>query len=208
MLVWRILVELQVPGAMFAAAIFALHPVNVESVAWISQLKGLLSLLLALLSLLFFLAHETAGGLVALALAMGAFVLSTLAKGMVITLPVVLLACAWWQRGRIGRRDLLRVLPYVLIGAVMAGDGGLDATADGSTIRRALRRLLEPSRRCGLRRVVLPLEADLAAGPMFHLSALVSSTTGTYSRYLPGRAVGDSCLRWRGGDAVPGAGRS
>ena len=54
-------------------------------------------------------------------LAIGAFLLSTLAKGMVITLPVVLLACAWWQRGRIERRDLLRVLPYLLVGAVMAG---------------------------------------------------------------------------------------
>ena len=48
--VWRILVHLKAPGAMFAAALFALHPVNVESVAWISQLKNVLSLLLALLS--------------------------------------------------------------------------------------------------------------------------------------------------------------
>jgi tetratricopeptide (TPR) repeat protein len=120
LLLWRILVQLRIPGAMFAAAIFALHPVNVESVAWISQLKGLLSLMLALVSVLLFLAHERQGGWWRWALAIGAFALSTLAKGMVITLPLVLLACAWWQRGRIGRRDLLRVLPYLLIGAVMA----------------------------------------------------------------------------------------
>ncbi len=119
LLVWRILVQLRVPGAMFAAAIFVLHPVNVESVAWITQLKGLLALLLGLVSVLFFLAHERLGGWWRLALAIAAFGFSALAKGMLITLPVVLLACAGWQRGRIERRDLLRVLPYLLIGAVM-----------------------------------------------------------------------------------------
>ena len=121
LLVWRILVQLGVPAAMFAAAIFALHPVNVESVAWITQLKGLLALLLGLVSTLFFLAYERLGGWWRWALAIAAFALSALAKGMLITLPVVLLACAWWQRGRIERRDLLRVLPYLLIGAVMSG---------------------------------------------------------------------------------------
>jgi tetratricopeptide (TPR) repeat protein len=40
---------------------------------------------------------------------------------MVITLPLVLLACAWWRRGSITRRDIVRVVPYVLIGALMAG---------------------------------------------------------------------------------------
>src|SRR5438105_2410823 len=62
LLVWRILLALRVPAAMLAAAIFALHPVNVESVAWIAQLKTVLSLMLALVSVLFFLAHEQRGG--------------------------------------------------------------------------------------------------------------------------------------------------
>jgi tetratricopeptide (TPR) repeat protein len=121
LLLWRILVQLRTPGAMFAAAIFALHPVNVESVAWISQLKNILSLMLALVSVLLFLAYERQGGWWRWALAIAAFALSTLAKGMVITLPLVLLTCAWWQRGRIGRRDLLGVVPYFVIGAVMTG---------------------------------------------------------------------------------------
>ena len=172
LLVWRILVQLRVPGAMFAAAIFALHPVNVESVAWITQLKGILSLLLALVSVLFFLAHERLGGWWRLALAIAAFWLSTLAKGMLITLPVVLLACAWWQRGRIERRDLLRVLPYLLIGAVMAGIEVWTQHRVAARYRGAFRQLLEPGRRGGLRRVVLPREADLAARPVFRLSAL------------------------------------
>jgi protein O-mannosyl-transferase len=135
-LVWRVLVELDVPGAMFAAAIFALHPVNVESVAWISQLKGLLSLLFALVSTLSYLQFDrtyVGTGLPACpdrpggssqrlyAASIAAFCLSTLAKGMMLTLPVVLLACVWWRRGAIERRDLARMVPYVLIGVVMAG---------------------------------------------------------------------------------------
>jgi protein O-mannosyl-transferase len=121
LLVWQILMQLRVRGAMLAAAIFALHPVSVESVAWIAQLKGILSLLLALLSTLLYLRHEQRGGWWRFALAIGAFWLSTLAKGMALTLPIVLLALAWWQRGRIGRRDLLCVLPFFLIGVLMAG---------------------------------------------------------------------------------------
>jgi protein O-mannosyl-transferase len=119
LLVWRLLVRLQIPGAMLAAAIFALHPVNVESVAWISQLKNVLSLSLALLSLLFYLSHERDGGWWRLAAALALFLLSALAKGMVLTLPVLLLACAWWQHGRLDRRDLLRALPFLLIAALM-----------------------------------------------------------------------------------------
>ncbi len=119
-LVWRILMHLKAPGAMFAAAIFALHPVNVESVAWISQLKNVLSLLLALLSLLLYLYYEERGKRWRFLLSIGVFLLSALAKSFALTLPVVLLACAWWQRGRIERRDLLRVLPYLLIGVLMA----------------------------------------------------------------------------------------
>ncbi len=57
-LIWRILLNLEIPGALFAAAIFALHPVNVESVAWVSQLKTVLSLVLALGSLLLYLNFE------------------------------------------------------------------------------------------------------------------------------------------------------
>jgi tetratricopeptide (TPR) repeat protein len=121
LLLWRILLQLRAPGARFAAAIFALHPVNVETVAWIAQLKGILSLLFALVSVYFFLSSERRERRWRYALAIGAFLLSTLAKGMVITLPVVLLAIAWWQRGRIAWRDIVRVVPYLLIGAVMAG---------------------------------------------------------------------------------------
>ncbi len=139
LLVWRILLQLNAPGAMFAAALFALHPVNVESVAWISQLKNILSLLLALLSVLLYLLFEEKGKRWCMVLSIAAFLLSALSKGMVLTLPVVLLACAWWQRGRIRRQDLLRVLPFLLIGAVMAcvEVWGQHLVGDGETIVRS-----------------------------------------------------------------------
>jgi protein O-mannosyl-transferase len=121
LLVWRVLAELRMPGALFAAAVFALHPVNVESVAWITQLKNTLSLPLAVLSTLFYLLYKRKEGLWRLAASLALFVLSALAKGLTLTLPVVLLASDWWQQGRVGRRDLLRVFPYVIVATFMVG---------------------------------------------------------------------------------------
>src|ERR1700733_1608880 len=87
-LLWQLLLELAVPGAMLAATIFALHPVNVESVAWIAQLKGLLAVLFAVVSTLFYLKFDRLGGRWRYLAAIAAFGLSTLAKGMVVTLPI------------------------------------------------------------------------------------------------------------------------
>ena len=107
-------------GALLGAAIFALHPVNVESVAWVAQLKNVLSLFLTLLATWLYLRQEDRHERGLYALAVGVFALSTLAKGMGVTLPIGLLALAWWQRGRIDRADVRRVLPFVVIGLVMA----------------------------------------------------------------------------------------
>ena len=171
LLVWRLLVRLRVPGAMFAAAIFALHPVNVESVAWIAQLKGVLSLLLTLVSVLLYVGHERYGGRWRYAAAVAAFLLSGLAKGAAVTLPIVLLSLAWWRRGRIAWRDLLRVMPFMLIGAAVAGveiwSQHLVARGGGTVRRPPL-----PDRRRRLRRVVLPGKAALAARPLFRLPAV------------------------------------
>ncbi len=204
-LIWRILVLLRVPGAMFASALFALHPVNVQSVAWITQLKNTLSLPLALLSVLFYFLYEQRGGRWRFAAAVGAFLLAALAKGMTLTLPIVLLACAWWQRGRIERRDLLRVLPYVLIGVFMIGMEVCQqhVSAGGNVVR--CDNFLSRTAVAGcavwfyLWKLIWP--ADLMfVYPQWRLDAW------SVLSYLPGRCW-RSFWRWRGGGGVPGAGR-
>jgi tetratricopeptide (TPR) repeat protein len=130
LVVWRVLSRIRVVGhdvegtiawgALLGAAIFALHPVNVESVAWVAQLKNVLSLFLALVAVWLYLQAESTGNRALVVLAVGVFALSTLAKGMAVTLPLVLLALAWWQRGRIVRRDVWDVLPFLIVGLMMA----------------------------------------------------------------------------------------
>lgn len=145
-LIWRILRRLGMTGALFAAAIFALHPVNVESVAWISQLKTVLSVALALTSLLFYLRFETNHRRWNYAAALVAFVLSALAKGDALTLPIVLLALAWWQRDQVQRSDLLRTIPFFLVAACMAtlevisqhSVGSVPVRSDGILSRAAI----------------------------------------------------------------------
>ena len=134
LLVWRVLLRLNVRGAALAAALFALHPVCVASVAWVSELKNTLSLAFCLASFWAYLRFENSSihsaevpphpGPLPLrggegvhqrgwfALSLGAFVLALLTKTSTAMLPALLLGCAWWQRGRITRRDVWRSVPY------------------------------------------------------------------------------------------------
>jgi tetratricopeptide (TPR) repeat protein len=128
-LVWRVLVRLNVPGAWLAGALFAVHPVAADSVAWISERKNTLSMPLYLASLLAWLRSQNAEGRTPSAegttrearsafcvryyfLSLALFLLALLAKTSVVILPLVLLLCAWWQRGGISRRDVARSLPF------------------------------------------------------------------------------------------------
>ncbi len=111
LLIWIILRKLSIPGAFLAALIFAIHPVNVESVAWIAQGKNAMAMLLFLLSILCYLKmgeFPPSGNKSAATgprlfsrwywLSLSAFVLAMLSKGSVAVLPVLFLVIVWWQR--------------------------------------------------------------------------------------------------------------
>ncbi|MES0350549.1 MAG: glycosyltransferase family 39 protein, partial [Desulfobacteria bacterium] len=111
-LIWLVLKRLKVPGAWLAGLIFAVHPVNVEAVAWITQRKSTLPLLFYFLSILLYLKFENTERYWMFALSLGSFLLALLSKTSVIMQPFVLLGCALWQRGRIARKDLIRSIPF------------------------------------------------------------------------------------------------
>ncbi|HEX3731109.1 MAG TPA: tetratricopeptide repeat protein, partial [Opitutaceae bacterium] len=117
-----VLRQLAVPGAWLAAFLFALHPVAVESAAWISEQKNTLSTvcyLLAALAYLRFDSRRTAG---AYALGLLFFVLALFSKSVTATLPAALLLVLWWKRGRLdGRRDVLPLLPWLAAGIAAGG---------------------------------------------------------------------------------------
>lgn len=104
-ILWRVLVRLNVPGAWLGAMLWALHPVQVESVAWISELKNTQSGFFYLLSIWFFVrwlaAHPPGRVTGDYFLSLTCAVLGVLSKSSTVMLPVVLLMIGWWR----GRRD-------------------------------------------------------------------------------------------------------
>jgi len=110
--------RIPVEAAWLAAAVFALHPVCVESVAWISEQKNTLSLVFYLLSALAYLRFDRDRKWSWYAFALGLFVLALLSKSVTATLPAALLLVLAWRRRRLAwRRDVLPLVPWLLIGA-------------------------------------------------------------------------------------------
>lgn len=118
-LVALILRRLAVPGAFLAAVVFALHPVHVESVAWITEMKNTLSAVFYLSAMLCYLRFDENRGGRWYAAALGLFLLALLSKTVTATLPAALLVIFWWRRGRLDwRSDVLPLAPFLLLGAV------------------------------------------------------------------------------------------
>lgn len=125
-LLWRLLNLLSVPYAWLVAICFALHPVHVESVAWITERKNVLSGFFYLLSATAFLRYNSVFEAAShrkqsqYAMALMFFVAAVLCKTVTATLPAVLLLIAWWKHGRLSQRELLPVIPMFAVGVPLA----------------------------------------------------------------------------------------
>ncbi len=100
LLLWVVLRRLQIPGAWLAGLIFAVHPVHVESVAWIAELKNVVSMFFGLISVLLFLRVYDGRALrsgIGYASSLFCFILALLAKTQIVFLPVALLLVLWWR---------------------------------------------------------------------------------------------------------------
>ncbi len=144
-MLWELLRRLRVPGAFVGALLWAVHPVNVESVAWVSERKNVLSGLMVLASVMAYLRYagldaEHSGELAAkgsnlnpsessnpldwpegdgrlYAASLFLFVLACLSKTVICVAPAAMLVILWWK-DRLTSRNILRIAPLLAIGIV------------------------------------------------------------------------------------------
>lgn len=138
-LVWRLLRRLKVGGSWTAGALFGLHPLMVESAAWITERKNVLSVVLFLAAFRAYAAFDddwrpygpgdsrAPSGIArrrrvgAYLLALLLFLCALLAKTVACTFPAVVLLVSWWRRGRLDwRRDVLPLLPFFVAASGMS----------------------------------------------------------------------------------------
>ncbi|MYA22549.1 MAG: hypothetical protein F4Z30_07065, partial [Gemmatimonadetes bacterium] len=119
LLLWHLMRRLSVPGGWVVAAVFAVHPLHVESVAWVIERKDLLSGLFYLAAVLAWMrfVEQSRRGWYGCSLVL--YAAGLLSKSIVVTLPVALLLWHWWQQGRVAAADLLRLVPFGVIGLVI-----------------------------------------------------------------------------------------
>jgi hypothetical protein len=169
------------------AALFALHPINVESVAWISERKNLLSMLFFLLALGAYRWYVSEPRTSRYAVVAAFFALGLMAKPQVITLPFVLLLWDYWPLRRM---------------AITGHSAAIDTPDDGALPQRSFSWLIGEKlplvALCGAS-VFITMEAQQAAGAMhtvknsFPLSIRLGNAIVCYARYL-GKAFWPSRL--------------
>jgi len=138
-----LLLRLGVPGALFAALIFALHPVNVESVAWITERKNVLSGLFYLSSMLAYFYCSFTGAIFRKPdgeensaldarsdsagykqklywISFVLFLFALLSKTVACSMPAVILLLVWWKRERISWKDIKPLTPFFLVGILLS----------------------------------------------------------------------------------------
>ena len=141
LLLWMILRRLAVPGDWLIAAVWGVHPLQVETVAWITEIKNLLSGCLYFLAVLAYLRFRDAQAdrrpgsgtrharrqsrraapsqrtTLFYSLSLVLFLLALLSKTTAVTLPAVLLALVWWKSATVRRRDVLPLVPMFVLAA-------------------------------------------------------------------------------------------
>jgi protein O-mannosyl-transferase len=122
LLVWAVLARLKVRGAWLAGAIFALHPVQVESVAWITESKNVLMgffFLLTLLAWIAFVDGRTKRPWLFYGLALILYLLALSAKTTACTLPAALFLVLWLQRTPVSWKRVFQIIPFLVLGVAM-----------------------------------------------------------------------------------------
>ena len=172
-LVWRVLSKLGLRWAWLAALLFTIHPLGIESVAWVSEIKNTLSLPFFLLSLSAYIDFERTRARSSYALSISCYLVAMLSKTSVVMLPVVLLLYCWWKRDRVTRKDAVGMIPYLAIalalGIVTLHFQSVRVAVDAAVDSRGLDGRLH-RRREGCR--LLSWEGPLSVRPASNLPAM------------------------------------
>ena len=120
LLVWHLMRRLSVPGAWVVAAVFAVHPLHVESVAWIIERKDVLSGLFYLAATLAWMRFAERPNPRRYVVSLVLYVAALLSKSIAVTLPAALLVCHYWKQDRVPLTNLLRLGPFFVVGLVVA----------------------------------------------------------------------------------------
>lgn len=118
-LIWRLFAKLRIPLAWIGGLLFCIHPVLVESVAWVSELKNTLSLPFLIGAMICYINFDEWGKISDVVWAFVLFILAILCKSAVIMFPVVILLYCWWKRG-LKFEDFLYAIPFFAVSAFFA----------------------------------------------------------------------------------------
>ena len=197
LILWSLLARLRVPGAWLASAIFALHPVQVESVAWITERKNVLMgffFLLTIRAWVEFVDKQTKHRWFFYVLALLLYALALFSKTTACTLPAALLLILWLQGRRINQRQLVQLVPFVVLALGMGlltvwwerYHQGTHGPLFAISPPRA-------SSDCQPSYLVLSGQTILAVEPYFHLSAVDSLADGSAAVCMVLAALGGLC---------------
>jgi len=119
LLVWYFFSKLKLRFAWLGGLIFAIHPAQVESVAWVAELKNTLSTPPFLLAMCYWIDFENKGRVRDYTYTLLLFLAAMLCKITMAPFPVIMLLYAWWKRGVITQKDILHSIPFFIISLIL-----------------------------------------------------------------------------------------